>query len=121
MNSSSNRRGAFQLRLRRVMTGCMAVVCLVAIRAAPADDERPAFRRALPPNYFDCKSDSQCTVVQGWCATFAINKAYVGAYDRLPADPKGKASGGCPPGWLPPSPRAVCQQQQCVVESGRPG
>jgi hypothetical protein len=80
----------------------------------------PAFRRALPAAYFQCRVDADCVIAQGWCATFAINKAMQAAFDALPADPKGKASGGCPPGWLPPSPRAVCIEGQCRVVSRLP-
>lgn len=106
----------FQPDARRILAGCLAASALLAI----AQDEVPAFKRALPADYFECYADSQCVAVQGWCATFAINKVYVDAYEKIPADPKGKAAGQCPPGWVPPKPLAVCVQRQCSIVSGRP-
>jgi hypothetical protein len=104
-----------------VKTGWTAMLALVTVLAASAaDDELPAFRRALPERYFECRADGDCTMVQGWCATFAINTAVVEAYRKLPADPHGKGSSNCPPGWLPPLPMAVCVSQRCTVVSGHP-
>ena len=85
-----------------------------------AGGEKPAFERALPARMFACTENAQCMVVQGWCASFAINKTELAAYDRIPADPQGKAARGCPPGWLPPLPEAVCVAKRCAVVSGRP-
>ena len=84
----------------------------------PAD--RQSSQRAIPEHMFRCTEDAQCTVVQGWCITFAINKAYQTAYDAIPNDPNGKGARNCPPGWLPPLPKAVCETQRCKVMSGRP-
>jgi hypothetical protein len=99
----------------------MAMIALATVRlASAADDELPAFRRALPEHYFECRADGDCAVVQGWCATFAINKVALEAYRNMPADTAGKASKNCPPGWLPPLPMAVCARQRCAVVSGRP-
>lgn len=88
-----------------------------AAQATPADDESPAFKRALSEHYFKCHADNECVMVQGWCSTFSINKAYVHEYDKIPADPKGKASRQCPPGWLPPNPHPVCVKRQCSIIS----
>jgi hypothetical protein len=87
----------------------------------PADVDAPAFKRALPPHYFDCGADSDCSMVQGWCATFAVNKTNLEAYKKLPADPKGKDTGPCPPGWLPPNARPICSAGQCAIVSGPHG
>ncbi|MCU6433702.1 hypothetical protein LPB67_07910 [Undibacterium sp. Jales W-56] len=83
----------------------------------PADDESPAFKRALPEHYFKCHTDSECVMVQGWCSTFSINKAYADNYNKIPNDPKGKASRQCPPGWLPPNPHPVCVKSKCSIIS----
>ncbi len=104
---------------------CLIVViaCWVLATSATAladnasGDEKPAFQRALPDRFFQCLSNSQCVVVQGWCATFAINKTELKAYEKIPADPAGKGARGCPPGWLPPGPKAVCEAKRCKVIS----
>lgn len=82
--------------------------------------DSPSSQRAIPEHMFRCTEDAQCTVVQGWCITFAINKAYQTAYDAIPNDANGKGARNCPPGWLPPLPKAVCETQRCKVMSGRP-
>ncbi|MCY4754473.1 hypothetical protein [Pelomonas aquatica] len=104
---------------RSIATLALAAGAALAIAPLPADEELPAFRRALPAHYFGCHADSECVMVQGWCATFAINKAYREAYDKIPADPNGKGAGRCPPGWLPPKPRPACVQNQCSIERGQ--
>ena len=83
-------------------------------------DDHRAFLRALPEHMFRCLEDAQCAVVQGWCATFAINRANLATYDQIPPDPNGKGARGCPPGWVPPLPRAVCEAKLCKVVSSRP-
>lgn len=103
---------------RSILALAFAAGASFVIAPLPAEEELPAFKRALPARYFDCKADNECVMVQGWCATFAINKAYREAYDKIPADPNGKAAGGCPPGWLPPKPRPACIQNQCSIERG---
>jgi len=104
---------------RSIATLTLAAGLATAAAPLPADDETPAFKRALPARYFECHADSECVMVQGWCATFAINKAYNEAYEKIPADPKGKGAGRCPPGWLPPKPRVACVQNQCTIERGQ--
>jgi hypothetical protein len=102
-------------------TGWTALLALATAGAASAaGDELPAFRRALPERYFECSADGDCAMVQGWCATFAINKAALEAYRQMPPDPAGRGAKNCPPGWLPALPRAVCVSQRCMVVSGRP-
>ena len=101
---------------RSIMALALAAAASFAITPLPAEEELPAFKRALPARYFECRSDNECVMVQGWCATFAINKAFSEAYEKIPADPAGKAAGKCPPGWLPPRPRPACIQNQCTIE-----
>lgn len=104
--------------IRSVLVSALAAGAALAVAPLPAADDLPAYRRALPARYFECHADSECVVVQGWCATFAINKAYREVYEKIPADPNGKGAGRCPPGWLPPKPRPACVQNQCSIERG---
>ena len=115
----------FHCRLTREGVAAAIVVCVllpIAASAVPdnlAGDEKSAFQRALPAEFFNCTSDSQCVIVQGWCATFAIKKSALKTFDQIPSDPAGKGARGCPPGWLPPQPAAVCVAKRCMVISGQ--
>ena len=100
----------FHCRLAREGVAAAIVVCVllpIAASAVPdnlAGDEKSAFQRALPAEFFNCTSDSQCVIVQGWCATFAIKKSALKTFDQIPSDPAGKGARGCPPGWFGPVP-----------------
>lgn len=98
-------------------TGVMFLLTMQAKATAPENEESPTFKRSLPEKYFECHTDNECVMVQGWCATFSINKKYADDYKKIPADPKGKASTQCPPGWLPPNPHPVCTKNQCSIIS----
>ena len=110
------------------LRGAIAISLLACAATAGSDPQygdnsginKPAFLRALPEHMFRCLEDAQCAVVQGWCATFAINRADLATYDQIPPDPNGKGARGCPPGWVPPLPRAVCEAKLCKVVSSRP-
>lgn len=92
----------------------------IALASDVKPTKTPSLQSALPEDMFRCTQKAQCTVVQGWCTTFAINRAYLSSYDKIPNDADGKGARNCPPGWLPPLPIAVCESKRCKIVSGHP-
>lgn len=85
--------------------------------ANPSDLETPLYKKEVPEQYFACQTHNECTIVQGWCSTFAIHKSYLNQYKEFVLHTKSESSLQCPPGWLPPKPEAVCIKQQCAIIS----
>lgn len=99
--------------------GVMAVSGLARASDGKSAESR-SFQSAVTTDMLQCSEDAQCIVVQGWCTTFAINRARQAAYDAIPNDADGKGARNCPPGWLPPLPKAVCETKRCKLVSGHP-
>lgn len=77
------------------------------------------YKEKLAKEYFDCKSDSDCTLVSGWCSYFAINKSKFDLFNKIRQNDK---SSPCPPGWVPMEmPKTVCIKKECTTNGGKPG
>ncbi len=90
---------------------------ILPLSSALAANTLPPSKSVIPQAAYTCSVDANCTVVQGWCSVFSINRAYLPFFKSIPSDPNGKGARNCPGGWSVPDPRAACQKNRCQITS----
>lgn len=84
-------------------------------------NSQTVYKDKLPKDYFECKKDSDCTLVAGWCTYFAISKAKLASFNHILGKEKNSPN-VCPPGWVPlEMPEAVCIKKECSTRGGKSG
>jgi hypothetical protein len=96
----------------------MLAACFCTIHAEAAGLLSTPQQR-LPIRYFKCSVDADCTIVHGWCESFAIHQSHLDEYQALPKQPQGKDSENCPTDRRPAYPNAVCIHQTCAINYGQ--
>lgn len=96
----------------------LLIVCFLVSQYA---NSQTSFKDKLTKDYFECKKNSDCTLVAGWCHYFAISKAKLSSFNNIPENEKNPPN-MCPPGWRPiEMPKSVCIKKECSAKGGQPG
>ena len=94
----------------------LSVVLLISVSGY----SQSLYKEKLTKDYFDCKIDTDCTLVSGWCSYFTINKAKLTSYKKIPNNEKNPNT--CPPGWVPMEmPQPICLKKVCSKAGEKSG
>jgi hypothetical protein len=101
-----------------LMKYIFCVTCLLITQGAFSQIN---YKEKLTADYFECKVDSECTLVSGWCSYFAINKTKLSSFNKISNNEKNPKN-ACPPGWAPMEmPKPACIKKQCSTADGKLG